>query len=699
MDESARPTRSLVVVILLGCLVLQACTSTVTPRISRAKPSATTVAATAQPVTTEIMAVSDADAHATPTGAAQEPTRVSSDPEPAAATVRRPRFFGEPAAFNFSDESVQAVAKAVLGEMLRQRYTIAQGVQGTITLVSPDPIPPEDALRLLERALISNGLRLIYSNGSFQILQADQALASGLTAPATRQGGTGHGFETKIIPLRWISATEMEKLLRPYARPSAIVAVDTVRNQITLAGSQEELANYLRTIDTFDVDWMGQMAVASIPIASGRPSILATDLEKVFGEQSTFPVAGMVRFIPLDGAGILVAISPRPHVLDQVMAWVDRFEASGGEAPRIYAYDLKYLGAKELADRLEQVVAQTGPVGTTTAGDATPINRAGADATTESPDAPPHAPQVRYDDVGISAVEDTNTVLVRATPSAWRSIRDAISRIDVMPLQVHIEAQVLEVKAGGTLRYGVSSFFDQAVTDPTSQGGLGLPEELAATWRSVRGSIRPADQGVGWVFRGRNAAAVVNLLDQVSDVRVLQTPSVLVRNNTEAHFNAGSRIPVVSVSVEPGSSNTSYNQVQYLETGLVMKVKPRATREGNIFLDLEQELSTPGAVESADTNGNVRIDTNKLVTQVTLKAGDTIMLAGLTRQSNERTSSGAPGLSRLPVLGGLFGRQAAGDTRDELVMLITVSVAADATEVRTLTDDYLRRFRSIKPMP
>jgi general secretion pathway protein D len=74
------------------------------------------------------------------------------------------------------------------------------------------------------------------------------------------------------------------------------------------------------------------------------------------------------------------------------------------------------------------------------------------------------------------------------------------------------------------------------------------------------------------------------------------------------------------------------------------------------------------------------------------------MLAGLTRQDDSRSASGAPGLSRIPVLGGLFGRQAAGDSRDELVMLITATVASDATEVRALTDDYVKRFRALQPI-
>ena len=98
--------------------------------------------------------------------------------------------------------------------------------------------------------------------------------------------------------------------------------------------------------------------------------------------------------------------------------------------------------------------------------------------------------EVDGDRVGVSAVEETNTMLVRSSPGAWKSIRDVIERLDVMPMQVHIEAQVVEVQLTGELEYGVNWYFERAVTD------AGLPDAVGrTTWSTLAGSVvspRPA---------------------------------------------------------------------------------------------------------------------------------------------------------------------------------------------------------------
>ncbi|BDU15511.1 type II secretion system secretin GspD [Lysobacter auxotrophicus] len=633
------------------------------------------------------------------------------------------------ATFNFEGESLHAVVKAILGDMLGQNYVIAPGVQGTVTLATPKPVSPAEALNLLEMVLGWNNARLVYSGGRYNIVPGDQALP-GNVAARTGEASTARGFEVRTVPLKYVSATEMEKILKPYARPNAIVNVDNSRNVITVGGSRAELENYLRTIEVFDVDWLSGMSVGVFPLQSGKATKVVADLEKVFGEQSKSPVAGMFRFMPLDGANAVLVITSQPNYLDDIQQWLERIDSAGGTV-QLYSYELKYIKAKDLADRLADVFG-SGRGGTSGEGGGPPSlmpglesvelkdssDGSGSTATLGSDTGSGSGTggngtlalnqqqtgnasltlDVNGDRVGVSAVEETNSIIVRSSPSAWKSIRDVIERLDVMPMQVHIEAQVVEVQLAGDLKYGVNWYFERAVTD------AGLPDAVGrTTWSTLAGSIVPGNGegggGLSWTFLGRNAAAIISALDEITDLQLLQTPSVMVRNNAEATLNVGSKIPISSVTFNPttGSDNT-YSQVQYLDTGIILKVRPRVAKDGMVFLDMVQEVSSPGAQSTADRNGNVRIDTRRLKTEAAVQSGDTVMLAGLISDSVERGASGFPGLSRIPVIGGLFGQQRSSKTRNEVIVLLTPTIVRNPQETRDLTDDYTRRFRAMEPL-
>ncbi|MFC0676921.1 type II secretion system secretin GspD [Lysobacter korlensis] len=664
----------------------------------------------------------------------------------AAASAPRPAPRGGSsgaATFNFEGESLHAVVKAILGDMLGQNYVIAPSVQGTVTLATPKPVSSADAMRLLEMVLGWNNARLIYSEGRYSIVPSDQALG-GNVAPRVGPALSARGFEVRTVPLKYVSATEMRKILEPYARPNAIVNVDNGRNIISVAGSQAELENYLRTIATFDVDWLSGMSVGVFPLTSGRASRVVADLERVFGEQSKSPVAGMFRFMPLEGANAIMVITSQADYLDDIQQWLERIDSAGGQK-QLYSYELKYIKARDLADQLSEVFGggqynAGGDAGappslmpgldaveledreggaTATLGDrgganegfsdsAAPAGTGGNTGMLQLGNADNRNGSVTLevdgDRVGVSAVAETNTLLVRASPSAWKSIKDVIQRLDTMPLQVHIEAQVVEVQLSGALEYGVNWFFENAVSDPIADGGAGLPSAAGRdVWGDLRGSIRPATStggigGLAWTFLGRDAAAVISALDQVTDLQVLQTPSVFVRNNAEATLNVGSRIPIESVTVDPGTGGggIAYSQVQYLDTGIILKVRPRITREGMVFLDIVQEVSSPGAREPGQRN--VRIDTRRVKTETAVPDGNTVMLAGLISDGVTRGTSGLPGLARIPVLGGLFGRQTSRTERNEVIVLLTPKVVRNPVEARELTDEYGRRFRALEPL-
>ena len=640
------------------------------------------------------------------------------------------------ATFNFEGESVHAVVKAILGDMLGQNYVIAPGVQGTVTLGTPKPVSPAEALNLLEMVLGWNNARLVYSGGRYNIIPADQALA-GSVAPRTGPASNARGYEVRVVPLRFISASEMKKVLEPYARPNAIVNVDGTRNVITLAGTRSELENYLRTVEIFDVDWLSGMSVGVFPLQSGRATRVVADLEKVFGNDSKTPSAGMFRFMPLEGANAVLVITPQPAYLDQIQQWLERIDGAG-EGSRLFSYELKYIKARELAQRLAEVFGASGGGasgdGRSTGGagnvslmpgtEPVQINDGGMNGTGGSVDfggsgsggsggglgggslslnqrdSGNGAVTLEVDGarVGVAAVEETNTLLVRSSASAWQSIREVVEKLDVMPLQVHIEAQIAEVSLTGDLSYGVNWYLERAMTDnglgPFAAPGAGGPSK----WSTLAGSIGGVSgAGAVWTLVKNDAAAVITALDEVSDVRLLQTPSIFVRNNAEATLNVGSRIPISSVTVNPGlGTDNTYSQVQYLDTGVILKVRPRVTKDGMVFLDIVQEVSSPGS--EPDANGNVRINTRRFKTEGAVQAGNTVMLAGLISDTATQGSSGIPGLSRLPIIGGLFGKKTTGTERSEVIVLLTPTIVSNPQEANDLTDEYGKRFRALEPL-
>jgi len=631
--------------------------------------------------------------------------------EVASAPPPPPSAPGE-ATFNFEGDSLQAVVKTILGDLLQQNYVIAPEVSGTVTVNTPRPVNAAQALSLLEMVLAWNNARLIWSDGRYAVVPADRAIAGNLS-PRTASAASARGYELRAVPLRFISALEMQKLIEPYARERAVVSIDPARNLIVLGGTRSELENYLRTIEIFDVDWLAGMSVGVFPLEAAEAGQMVEQLEALFGAQSETPLAGMFRFLPLEGVNAVMVITPQPKYLRDIEEWLRRIDR-GGQGAAIYVYELKHTKAADLADQLGQVFGATvntsGGSGGATRDpyqlqpglDPVRVRDVNEPTAIQQPATPPTRPAgaggdgiaVGGGEVSITAVEESNALLIRAAPSQWDAIRRAIDRLDAMPMQVHVEAQVVEVRLNGDLSYGVSWFFENAIDDPAIR-------ELAASRRSLQhfaGSIEGA-AGLGFTFVGNNTQAIVQALESRAQVKVLSSPSVVVRNNVEARLNTGTQIPVASTIINPDlNTNTStLSQVQFRQTGVTLQVTPRVGRDGLVFMEIEQEVSSPSATGPVIA-GNISVDTNTLTTEVAVQSGDTIMLAGLIRDTNTENESGLPFLSRIPFIGALFGSQSTSSVREELIIFITPTVIRDPMEARRITDEYGKRFRALDPI-
>ncbi|MCH8479524.1 MAG: hypothetical protein LAT56_16525, partial [Wenzhouxiangella sp.] len=300
-------------------------------------------------------------------------------------------------------------------------------------------------------------------------------------------------------------------------------------------------------------------------------------------------------------------------------------------------------------------------------------------------------------DVRITAVQETNSLLIQASPSQYDAILSAIKRLDEEPLQVLVEAQVLIVDLSDALEYGVNWFLANRNIDRDSSL---IPDRFDGTRQDNRLRLGAADNFASITRRAMDrtfVAATINALESVTNVRTISSPSLMVRNNSQASINVGRQLPVQSTRFVGGTigDGSTIGNVQYLNTGVILEVTPRVNPGGLVYLQIRQEVSSPG---DAGVGDNPTINTRNLSTEVAVQSGQTIMLGGLIQEDEQINRDGVPGLQRVPVLGGLFRTTRNSMARTETLVLITPTVIETTEKLRETSDEVRSRFRALDPL-
>lgn len=614
---------------------------------------------------------------------------------------------------NFEGESIQSVVHTLLGEVLQETFVIGPGVNGEVTFATAKPVSKEQLMPILELLLRWNGATLVYSDGRYHVLPIAEAIPGHLV-PRLADDLAVKGFEVRAVPLKFIAPAEMEKILQPYVRQNGIVNVDNARNMIFIAGTREELRNYLQTIEIFDVDWLAGMSVGIFPLKRVDVESITAELTSVFGAEGDTPLAGLFRFVPLERLSSVMVITPNEDYLSKAQEWITRLDrGAAGAGQQLYVYRVKNLEADVLAGYLSQLFGDGSaqPRRSSSGGGVAPGLEQVQIGSTSDVGNTPSSNQTRGGggsssvlntgsggDIRITSVVETNSLLIQATQSQYESILGAINRIDDEPLQVLIEAQVIEVTLNETLEFGVSWFLsNQNTVAPDSNATEGL--EFGRTSGTVGfGADSPFSSVINKISgNGKHLVrATISALDRVTDVRTLSAPSLLVRNNAEASINVGDQIPVNSTSISTGIDNNVVSRAQYVSTGVTLTVTPRINPGGLVYLDINQEVSNPG--DPAVEGGNPPISSKSINSQVAVQSGNTIILAGLITEFSSEGRNGLPYVNRVPVFGSLFGKRSKNDRRTETLVMITPTVIENSRKLQAISDDFRSKFSKVRPL-
>ena len=622
---------------------------------------------------------------------------------------------GSGIALNFERASIREVVKVVLGDVLKVTYTVEPGVEGEVTINSSAPIDRDALIPTLEALLQTQGAALYKDDtGTYRIASRANLKGRGLV-PSTGTIKPGYGIQ--VVPLRYIPATEMQKILEPLAAPEAFVRVDTSRNLLVLAGTSSELANLAATVKTFDVDMLKGMSVGLYRVKNVEAAVVAKNLDALFGETGNSPMAGMIKIMPIEHMNSIMIISPNPDYLKDMKDWVDRFDqVTGGSGQQLFVYHVQSGNAEHLADMLNQIfggkkssssskfsannaaslapgldpasVGQAAAVenaikaGEQAAGADSAKTMLGGDGLSINPDA----------EVKIVADKTNNSLMIMSSEAVYKQIVEALKRIDVMPMQVQVEATIMEVTLTDGLEYGLQWYLSQSGKSFGQNGLTNLKKNTDGSLATPGGFSFSLTGGADRVM------GVINALARQSKVRVLSSPSILVLDNQTASIKVGDQQPIVTgtLSTPSGSTSGSFtttSTVQYKDTGVSLQVTPSVNASGLVKMDIQQDITDVGEVDSA--TGNRSFLQRNIKSNVAVKSGETIVLGGLIRDNAASGRTGTPGLSKLPVVGGLFGSNSSTGKRTELLVLITPTAIKDQRELVKTGEEMRERMQQL----
>jgi general secretion pathway protein D len=665
-----------------------------------------------------------------------------------AALIEKDDTGGSGYDLNFENAPVATVAKVILGDVLGVGYSIDPRVQGTVTLASVRPVPKADALYVLENALRMSGVALLRDRGGYRLLPANEAGPGGIDRAASAEAGQG----ISVVPLRYVSAQTVFKLLDAFGVKANTVRPDVARNTLIIQGSGSDRAAAIDTILSFDADWMRGQSVGIFPVRNSSPEPLISEIEKIMDSGEGGLSQNVIKFQSIGRLNSILVVSQKPEYLKRAGTWIARLDKSDTDGVNLKAYPLRYGNSKQIVAMLNEMLtghnaaaggsldsassqispgagisfssSGTGAVAalsglpTQASGAAIPGSSAAsplnvratpAPASTSAQDNPsgsllgsPTKPAggALLQNVRITADVTNNAVLVYANQEAQRVVEQTIRQIDRPQRQIAIEATIAEVTLNDQLNYGVQFFLASqkgsiSNTIPNIAPSTTVVEPASNAVNAAAGAlVGRVLPGFNFLIGSENSPRVVlDALHNLTDVKILSNPSLVVLDNQPAILQVGDQVPFsTGTATVLTTNNTVVNTIDYKNTGIILRVLPRANSNGNVVLDIEQEISSVAAGSTGSLTPT--ISQRRVKSSIAVASGQTVLLAGLISETENKQRQGIPLLDSIPGVGDAFSHQIRSRARTELILFIRPTLIKDALDAHVIAEEMRTKMNS-----
>ncbi len=648
---------------------------------------------------------------------------------------RRPRDGEElqdPVHFDFENVPLNKVIESI-GAMTGLNFDIDQNIQSPVTIISHSPIPGDKAYEVLESILASRGFDMVPSVDGHLIKVVPRG---DLTEKYPQYYGDDapsgfDRFSTHVVPVRHANAEELGSLLTDLGSQHARVHVYAPTNTLIITDVADGVKNmfkFLREADIPGFDTImeifvleytraetlsmqlqdvlmgpegvpGQQQIQAERPQPARPTAAqqaAARRRAAVGDQQETTVVGareqVLRIVPDDRLNALIVMASE-GMMDQVRDLIDRLDTpTPYEANNMHIYELMNADAEQVAEALNALIGGIAPGN---GGEAGP--RSGA--------------QPFERDVSVSTYEQTNALLITASPQDYKLIENVIAQLDSPRRQVHVEAIIMEVTINDNYEMSVETtaldeedFF--ALSNVIELANILAQGPLGATGAGFTGGIIDGTTEItgpeGTVQTIPNIPLLLTAVDRMTNLNVLSQPSLFATDNEESRIIVGQEVPFISgTGRTPFDGDTQdigrlggFTRVNRQDVGIQLQVTPRVNEGDYVTLDIEVEVSQ--TVESdvgADaTVVGPTLSKSQVTNRVVVKDGEVGIIGGLISESTDEAIRQTPILGDLPLLGWLFRQRSHSREKRNLVVLVTPRIVKDERDLERVTQSKLEQF-------
>lgn len=605
---------------------------------------------------------------------------------------------------NFDDADLYEVIRT-FSEILKFNYIVDPNIRGRVTIHSAGSMGKEDVFPVFYQILEANGLTAVKEGSLYRIVKMKESTRLPLLI---RDGGEEEDFSPdqrvilQIMPLKFISAQEMTKILTPFISADGTILGHDGSNILILVDKGINVLKCLKLVEVFDADLFDRVSHRFYFLQNTKADDLAKILKEVLSSYS-IGKKDDVKLIPIERLNALLVVTAQKRVLEEIDPFLREMDIPSESAePQIYVYFVKNGEAKQIGDLLESVFTKdsgkkkealpakvrtpTNPLSMAAVKAEEAPTPAEAPSTPPAPGGPETGSGAIRGEVGITVDEVRNALIIKALPRDYQIIDKVLFRLDIMPRQVLIEATIAEITLDKTTDLGVEWTFDNL--NPVAPFTGGLSAGIGATTGGLRYAVQLTER---W-------KAALYALATDNKVNVLSSPHILASDNKEARIDVSDEIPVASTSYESSSSTTTpvfETTIQYRDTGIILTVTPHINDSGMVTMDISQEVSDPAGSYKVAGKEYPAFTKRSVNTTLTVKHGQTLVIGGLIKDTKTDSAGGVPCLIDVPVLRFLGGSEKKETHKKELIIMITPRVIVNLEDVDAVTDEFKKKVKNV----